>query len=335
MLLESVRTTTVWLVVNLVLMSCCFTHVLASESYSGPIIDMHLHAFPADGNGPAPNAVCPGIAVNLKYDPQIPWPAVLNRMMQEPQCDKPIQGPATDEEVRDQTIVYMKQYNVRGVLSGTANEIKQWQAAAPGMFIAGLGLNIRRDDTTPEEIAELFDAGKLAVLAEVTNQYSGVLVDDPDFAPYWKVAAKKDIPVGVHIGVGPPGAPHLYPDFLVQSPIRIEKILRQHPTLRVYVMHAGYPFVDDLKALLYLYPQLYVEVGVLQIALPRKEYYRFLEELVVSGFIDRIMYGSDQMNWPGAIEEGIKAINDAPFLSLEQKKAILHDNAVRFLRLDG
>ena len=135
-------------------------------------------------------------------------------------------------------------------------------------------------------------------------------------------------------GVGPPGAPQLYPDFLVQSPLRIEKVLRQYPTLRVYLMHAGYPFVDDLKALLYLYPQLYVGVGVLQIALPRNEYYRFLEELVISGFIDRIMYGSDQMNWPGAIEEGIKAINDAPFLNLEQKKAILYDNAVRFLRLD-
>lgn len=334
MVFGSVRNTTARLLVITALLSCCFTIAHASERYSGPIIDMHLHAFPANGNGPAPNAVCPGIAANLKYDPQTPWPAVLNRKMQEPPCDEPIQGPATDEEVRDQTIAYMKQYNVKGVLSGSTNEIKQWQAAAPGLFIAGLGLDIRRDDTTPEDVAELFDAGELAVLAEVTNQYSGVLADDPDFAPFWKVAAQKDIPVGIHVGVGPPGAPLLYPDFLVQSPLRIEKVLRQHPTLRVYLMHAGYPFVDDLKALLYLYPQLYVEVGVLQIALPRGEYYRFLEELVISGFIDRIMYGSDQMNWPGAIEEGINAINDAPFLNLQQKKAILHDNAVRFLRLE-
>lgn len=247
---------------------------LASDPYTGPIIDMHLHAFPADGNGPAPNVMCPGIAANLKYDSKEPWPAVLERMMQEPPCDNPIQGPATDEEVRNQTIEYMKKYNVRGVLSGTTDEIKKWQAAAPGLFIPGLDLNIRRDGTTPEEISRLFDAGEMEVLAEVTNQYSGVL------------------------------------------------------------MHAGYPFVEDLKALLYLYPQLYIGVGVLQIALPREEYYRFLGALVTSGFIDRIMFGSDQMNWPGAIEEGINAINHAPFLSVEQKQAILHDNAVRFLRLD-
>jgi predicted TIM-barrel fold metal-dependent hydrolase len=227
----------------------------------------------------------------------------------------------------------MEQYNVRGVLSGSPDDVRQWQEKAPGLFLPGLGLNIRTDDTTPDRIAELFASGELAVLAEVTNQYSGVLADHPDFAPFWKMAAENDIPVGIHLGVGPPGAPHLYPDFRVQSPLRMEQVLRRHPALRVYLMHAGYPFVEDLKAMLYLYPQLHVGVGVLQIALPRGEYYRFLEELVVSGYVDRILYGSDQMNWPGAIEEGIKAINDAPFLSLEQKKAILHDNAARFLRL--
>jgi len=313
---------------------CGISMALASEPYTGPISDMHLHALPANVNGPAPNAICPGLAANLKYDPNEPWPVVMGRLMQEPPCDNPIQGPATDDEVQDQTIEYMKKYNVRGVLSGSTDEIKQWQAAAPGLFIPGLGLNIRTDDTTPEDISRLFDDGEMEVLAEVTNQYSGVLADDPDFAPFWEVAAEKDIPVGIHLGVGPPGAPHLYSDFLVQNPLRVENVLRRYPGLRVYLMHAGYPFLEDLKALLYLYPQLHVGVGVLQIALPREEYYRFLEALVVSGFIDRVMFGSDQMNWPGAIEEGIKAINNAHFLSVEQKQAILHDNAVRFLRLN-
>ena len=71
--------------------------------------------------------------------------------------------------------------------------------------------------------------------------------------------------------------------------------------------------LDDLKAMLYFFPQLYVDTGVLQLAVPREEYYAYLEELVRAGYIDRIMFGSDQMNWPGLIEEGIRAINDAPF----------------------
>ena len=39
------------------------------------------------------------------------------------------------------------------------------------------------------------------------------------------------------------------------------------------------------------------------------------------------------MVWPEAIERSVRAIEEAPFLSDRQKRAILYDNAARFLRL--
>ncbi|TGD76243.1 hypothetical protein E4634_01480 [Mangrovimicrobium sediminis] len=42
---------------------------LASPAHTGPVIDMHLHAYTADGNGPPPTAICVGVAANLAYDP--------------------------------------------------------------------------------------------------------------------------------------------------------------------------------------------------------------------------------------------------------------------------
>jgi predicted TIM-barrel fold metal-dependent hydrolase len=45
------------------------------------------------------------------------------------------------------------------------------------------------------------------------------------------------------------------------------------------------------------------------------------------------MFGSDQMVWPGTIERAITVIEDAPFLSEEQKRDIFYNNAARFLRL--
>jgi len=45
------------------------------------------------------------------------------------------------------------------------------------------------------------------------------------------------------------------------------------------------------------------------------------------------MFGSDQMVWPGVIERALAVIEEAPFLSREQKRGILYDNAARFLRL--
>ncbi|MEL1252074.1 amidohydrolase family protein [Aurantiacibacter gilvus] len=300
--------------------------------YEGPVIDVHLHAAGAEDNGPAPNAVCPSLAADLRYTGSTPWPVVMTQIAQNPTCDDPIRGPATDAEVQQQTIAQLEERAVIAILSSQRDEFAQWSAAAPGLFLRGHPFNLSWDDApTAAELAEAYDRGEFQVLAEVTNQYAGVLADDPAFAAYWDMAAEKGIPVGLHLGPGPPGAPALYPEFRVQSPLAIEEVLRTRPNLRVYLMHAGWPFVDDLKAMLYLYPQLYVDTGVLQLAATRAEYHAFLEELVDAGFVDRIMFGSDQMNWPGMIGEGIDAINEAPFLTYEQKRAILHDNAARFL----
>lgn len=45
------------------------------------------------------------------------------------------------------------------------------------------------------------------------------------------------------------------------------------------------------------------------------------------------MFGSDQRVWPGVIERVLAVIEDAPFLTAEQKRAIFYNSAARFLRL--
>jgi predicted TIM-barrel fold metal-dependent hydrolase len=64
-------------------------------------------------------------------------------------------------------------------------------------------------------------------------------------------------------------------------------------------MHAGWPMLDDLLAVLWAHPQVYAEVGGVVFALPRAELYRFLQRIVEAGFGKRVMFGSDQMVWPG------------------------------------
>jgi predicted TIM-barrel fold metal-dependent hydrolase len=115
--------------------------------------------------------------------------------------------------------------------------------------------------------------------------------------------------------------------------LRLEEVLVRHPELRVYMMHAGYPLLDDLRAVMFAHPQLYVDISMIVYAEPRPAFYRYLQELVDAGYGDRVMFGSDQMIWPGVIEPAIQAIEDATFLSAEQKRDILYNNAARFLRL--
>ena len=103
--------------------------------------------------------------------------------------------------------------------------------------------------------------------------------------------------------------------------------------MSVWLMHAGWPFLQETKALLYMYPQVYADVSVINWIIPRAEFHDYLEALVRAGLTDRLMFGSDQMVWPEAITQAIEGVDSAPFLTPEDKRAIFHDNATRFLRL--
>jgi hypothetical protein len=48
----------------------------------------------------------------------------------------------------------------------------------------------------------------------------------------------------------------------------------------------------------------------------------------------RIMFGSDEMIWPGTIKLAFDAITSADFLSPKHKRDILYHNAAKFLRFD-
>jgi predicted TIM-barrel fold metal-dependent hydrolase len=235
-----------------------------------------------------------------------------------------------------QTLEVMERLNIIGVVSGTSERVATWRAAAPRRLVPALQLQI--DSATPsvDVLRDLHKRGNLAVLGEVVTEYQGIAPDDPRLAPYWSLAEDLDIPVGIHVGPGPPGVIYLGATGYrarLHSALTIEEVLVKHPRLRVYLMHAGYPLLDDLLALLYAHPQVYVDVGVIVYTQPRPAFYRYLQSIVEAGFGNRVMFGSDQMVWPGVIERSVAVIREAPFLSAEQKRDILYNNAARFLRL--
>jgi predicted TIM-barrel fold metal-dependent hydrolase len=87
-------------------------------------------------------------------------------------------------------------------------------------------------------------------------------------------------------------------------------------------------------AMMYQYPQLHADVSTISWVIPRAAFYDYLEAFMRAGLGKRLMFGSDQMRWPGKIGEGIAAIQQAPFLTEQQRRDLLYENAARFLRLD-
>ena len=302
-----------------------------------PIIDVHMHALAADAQGPPPLGMCAPAPDYPAWDPSAPYGTMFIARFKKPSCVDPIWSPATDEELMRQTLAIAERRNIIGVLSGSAAHVGAWVKASPRRFIRGLTFQLGREDTpSPAALRAMHARKDLQVLGEVTNQYAGILPDDPRMDPYWALAAELDIPVGIHIGPGPPGAIYLGAAGYrarMHSALTIEEVLVKHPTLRVYVMHAGYPMIDDLLAVLYAHPQVAVDVGIIVYNQPRAAFYRYLQAIVDAGFTNRVMFGSDQMVWPGAIERAIAVIDEAPFLTTEQKRDIFYNNAARFLRL--
>ena len=271
----------------------CFLGVAAIGQERLPIIDVHMHALPADHQGPPPVAMCTPFPDPV-WDPGIPYGEVFMGMLKNPPCDDPVWSPATYSALQSQTIAVMNRRNVFGVLSGTQELVAQWMAAAPGRFFPGLGFQIEPDMPSPASLERLHLDGKLEVLAEVTNQYLGIAPDDDRMRPYWELAEKLDIPVGIHIGNGPPGVIYLGATGYrarLHSALSLEEVLVRHPRLRVYIMHAGYPMIDDLLAVMYAHPQVYVGVGVIVYSQPRPAFYRFLQRIIEAGYGKRVLFG--------------------------------------------
>ncbi|HNP36897.1 MAG TPA: amidohydrolase family protein [Woeseiaceae bacterium] len=313
----------------------CLVCVFANSEERLPIIDVHMHALPADHQGPPPVAMCTPFPVPA-WDPATPYGELFMGLLKDPPCDDPVWSPMTDLELQSQTIAAMEYLNVVGVLSGTPELVAAWMKAAPGRFFPGLGFQIEPGMPSPESLEQMHSDGKLDVLAEVTNQYLGIAPDDERMEPYWEIAEKLDIPVGIHLGNGPPGVIYLGATGYrarLHSALTLEEVLARHPRLRVYIMHAGFPMIDDLLTVLYAHPQVYVGVGVIVYSQPRPAFYRFLQRLVEAGYEKRVLFGSDHMVWPGTIERSIRVIEEAPFLSDGQKRDIFYNNAARFLRL--
>jgi predicted TIM-barrel fold metal-dependent hydrolase len=292
-----------------------------------PIIDMHLHAMRANSNGPPGAAACMGQLTLLGWDPAQPLnPSALQR------CERPVLGARTDEELMRRSLAIMERENIIGVTSGP--RLAEWRAAAPERTIPGLLTAF--GNLSADSLRTLLRSGQVRVLAEVTTQYRGLAPNAPELQAYWAAAEEFDVPVGIHMGSGPPGMPMMGPRTYRAAngkPLLLEDVLVRHPKLRLYVMHAGFPYSDNIISLMLLYPQVYVDIGVIAWAMPRPLFHQYLKRLVDAGLAQRVMFGSDQMVWPEAIEETIRAIESAEFLSPAQKRDLYYENARRFLRL--
>ena len=277
--------------------------VLNNVVYDGPIIDMHLHAY---DDTPILGQTHPPTLRNQTFE-----------------------GAETAEALKQQVLERFQKYHI---VKAVVADGEHWLADAPDQIL------VASANHPIDSLQKRFDEGHLKAIAEMAPFYGNIRADHPSQLPYFELAEKLGIPVGFHVLPGGPNYGfHIMPQMLGgmraynAEPMQLEDVLVKFPNLKLYIMHGGWPYVEDVKALLYAHPNVYVDIAVLNWILLKEECYNYLKSLMDAGFGNRIMYGTDQMVWPQTMDVGIETINSAEFLSYEQKEDIFYDNAATFL----
>jgi uncharacterized protein len=300
-----------------------------------PVLDVHVHAM--DANFPGLPPMCPNTSKFTASDPktkedQSGW-------VKEP-CTPALYPSAPGEYMKD-VLAEMERLNVTAVVFGDPKEVLKWKNAAPNRVIPGTAFS---NGMTPgqrvpiEELRKSFTTDGFKVMGEIGLQYEGLSPSDPSVDQYFALAEELDIPVAIHMGTGGSGRANItLPKFRgsMGNPLLLEDLLARHPKLRVQVMHAGYPMMEEMLTLLQANSHVYVDVAGLIWSYPLKEVNRYIERLVDAGFEDRVMFGTDQMLWPKLMAYSISIIQNADYLTPGQKRDILYNNAARFLRRDS
>lgn len=177
-------------------------------------------------------------------------------------------------------------------------------------------------------VEQLLKENKIQFIGEVLSQYYGISPSDEKLFPYYALAEKYNVPVGIHTGLAGPN--NGSPNFKVSlgTPLLFETLLQKFPDLKVWIMHAGAPFIEDAIAIMKFYPNVYADISAINnpSIFPKTEFSFIIKRLIDAGLEDRIMFGSDN----GDIKSGIDNLEELVFLDELQKKKIYYENAEIF-----
>ena len=249
-----------------------------------------------------------------------------------------ISSPPSVDDHLARTIELMDKNNIEyAVISGNTIEGVEKYSKADPRFIPAYGDGF--DNLIPiDQFEKLIKEERIKVFGEIASTYFGKTLNDPVFEPYLAICEKYNIPVAYHSGGFPPMTPYRCcpkARISIADPLLIEDVLVKYPKLKIYLMHGGEMYYEHAIRMMKMYNQLYIDLGVLLWVDPMTQDYaiKLLKDAKEYGLLERVMFGSDQMVWPGSITTSIEFLKDIKFLTQEEKQLIFYENAKKFLDL--
>ncbi len=177
-------------------------------------------------------------------------------------------------------------------------------------------------------VEEQIKAGRIDFLGELLNQYYGITPADSAMFPFYQLAEKYNLPIGIHTGGAGPN--HGSPNFQWElgEPNLLKPILKAFPSMRLWIMHSGDQHYIQTIQIMQEFPGVYSDISV--IANPdivdKARFYATMKVLYDAGLEDRLMFASDN----GDIGKMVSAIEELDFLNDVQKDKLFFKNAEEF-----
>ena len=230
---------------------------------------------------------------------------------------------------------------VKAVVSGPLELVELWKSKdQDNRIIRGIlchapddgGMNVKRFESLVKD-------GTIEVYGEIVPPLSGTTISDQEWQPYLKICEQYDIPVAIHTGGALSAVDGTWTSksrLHLGDPYLIEDVVVKYPKLRIYMCHSGQEFHEHVLMLMKSYSRLYTDLGYVLWGKPLSKRYarEFLIKAKEAGYLDRVMFGSDQQRGPHRIAMSIEYLNSLDFLTEKDKRDILYNNAARFLRLE-
>ncbi|MGV3588845.1 MAG: amidohydrolase family protein [Adhaeribacter sp.] len=181
-------------------------------------------------------------------------------------------------------------------------------------------------DLVEQQITE----GKVDYFGEVLNQYYGISSSDSLLFPYYRLAQKHNLPVGIHTGGA--GPDHGSPNFKMEmgNTLLMKPMLALFPKLKVWIMHSGDQYTKETISIMKENIQVYADISVISNPdiVPPEKFSAIMKAFMDAGLEDRLMFGTDN----GDIAKVIRAVESLEFMSTKQKKKLYYQNAEQFFR---
>ena len=220
---------------------------------------------------------------------------------------------------------YLKPYPERFIGFTGSSPISRENILSEGSF------NQKNWENTRYSLKELGFTG-----IKLLPAYEHYSVDDPRIYPFYTLAADLNVPLTIHMA----GTPVRFVALRFARPLDADRILYDFPTLKINLPHMGWPWEDELLAMMTRSPNLYTDISQIgETGLNRVA--RCLITARDFGVLSRVMFGTDPLcrpltfyiNWLRKdLNEYAVRQNEKPFTE-EEINGILGGTAMKFLGL--